>query len=43
MNEFTYIINGLLMRYEKYPELIRFLRQNSYLITSTFEKSGTRN
>ena len=41
--EFTYIINGLLMRYEKYPELIRFLRENSYLITSTFEKSGTRN
>ena len=25
------------------PELIRFLRENSYLITSTFEKSGTRN
>lgn len=41
--EFTYIINGLLMRYERYPELIRFLRENSYLITSTFEKSGTRN
>ena len=31
------------MRYERYPELIRFLRENSYLITSTFEKSGTRN
>ena len=41
--EFTYIINGLLMRYERSPELIRFLRENSYLITSTFEKSGTRN
>src|SRR5574344_2172061 len=41
--EFTYIINGLLMRYEKYPDLIRFLRENSGLITSTFEKSGTRN
>ena len=41
--EFTYIINGLLMRYEKYPDLIRFLRENSYLITSTFKKSGTRN
>ena len=41
--EFTYIINGLLMRYERYPELIRFLRQNSNLITSTFNKSGTRN
>lgn len=41
--EFTYIINGLLMRYERYPELIRFLRENSHLITSTFEKSGTRN
>ena len=41
--EFNYIINGLLMRYEKYPELIRFLRENTYLITSTFKKSGTRN
>ena len=41
--EFTYIINGLLMRYERYPELIRFLRENSNLITSTFNKSGTRN
>ena len=41
--EFAYIINGLLMRYERYPELIRFLRENSYLITSTFNKSGTRN
>ena len=41
--EFTYIINGLLMRYERYPELIRFLRENSHFITSTFNKSGTRN
>ena len=41
--EFNYIINGLLMRYEKYPELIRFLRENTNLITSTFKKSGTRN
>ena len=41
--EFTYIINGLLMRYERYPELIRFLREKSYVITSTFETSGTRN
>ena len=31
------------MRYERYPELIRFLRENSYLITTTFNKSGTRN
>ena len=31
------------MRYEKYPELIRFLRTNTALIISTFEKSGTRN
>jgi len=31
------------MRYERYPELIRFLRENSNLITSTFNKSGTRN
>lgn len=41
--EFTYIINGILMRYEKYPELIRFLRENTNLIISTFNKSGTRN
>ena len=41
--EFNYIINGLLMRYEKYPELIRFLRDNTRLIISTFHKSGTRN
>ena len=41
--EFTYIINGLLMRYERYPDLIRFLRENSNLIISTFNKSGTRN
>ena len=41
--EFTYIINGLLMRYEKYPDLIRFLRENTNFIISTFNKSGTRN
>ena len=41
--EFNYIINGLLMRYENYPDLIRFLRENTNLITSTFNKSGTRN
>ncbi len=41
--EFTYIINGLLMRYEVNPDLIRFLRENTQLIISTFNKSGTRN
>ena len=41
--EFNYIINGILMRYESNPDLIRFLRENTYLITSTFNKSGTRN
>ena len=41
--EFNYIINGILMRYEKYPELIRFLRENTNIIISTFNKSGTRN
>ena len=41
--EFNYIINGLLMRYEKYPDLIGFLRENTKLIISTFNKSGTRN
>ena len=41
--EFNYIINGILMRYERYPELIRFLREKTNLIVSTFHKSGTRN
>ena len=41
--EFNYIINGLLMRYESDTELIRFLRENTGLIISTFNKSGTRN
>lgn len=41
--EFTYIINGLLIRYESDSELIRFLRENTHLIVSTFIKSGTRN
>ena len=41
--EFNYIINGLLMRYEGNPELIRFLRENTRLIINTFNKSGTRN
>ena len=41
--EFNYIINGLLMRYESNEELIRFLRENTGLIISTFNKSGTRN
>ena len=41
--EFTYIINGLLIRYENNKELIRFLRENTNLIVSTFIKSGTRN
>ena len=41
--EFNYIINGLLMRYENYPDLIRFLRENTNLLISTFNKSGTRN
>ena len=41
--EFTYIINGLLIRYENNGDLIRFLRENTGLIVSTFIKSGTRN
>ncbi len=41
--KFNYIINGLLMRYESNPDLIRFLRENTNLIISTFNKSGTRN
>jgi len=41
--KFDYIINGILMRYENNTELIRFLRENTGLIISTFNKSGTRN
>ena len=41
--KFDYIINGILMRYENNPDLIRFLRENTRLIISTFERSGTRN
>ena len=41
--QFDYIINGILMRYENDPDLIRFLRENTKLIINTFHKSGTRN
>ncbi len=41
--KFDYIINGLLMRYETNEELIRFLRESTGLIITTFNKSGTRN
>ncbi len=41
--KFDYIINGLLMRYEADSDLIRFLRENTNIIISTFNKSGTRN
>ena len=41
--EFNYIINGILMRYERNEELIRFLRENTNIIVNTFNKSGTRN
>ena len=41
--EFNYIINGVLMRYESNPDLIKFLRKNSLIITQTFNRSGTRN
>ena len=41
--KFDYIINGILMRYEDDPDLIRFLRENTGLIIATFNRSGTRN
>ena len=41
--KFDYIINGILMRYENYTDLIRFLRENTRSIISTFERSGNRN
>ncbi len=41
--KFDYIINGILMRYENDADLIRFLRENTRLIITTFNKSGTRN
>ncbi len=41
--KFNYIIDGILMRFEKNEELTKFLREHTSLITSTFIKSGTRN
>ena len=41
--KFNYIIDGLLMRYYRNPDLMNFLREHTSLITSTFVKSGTRN
>lgn len=41
--QFDYIINGIFMRFEKNKDLIRFLRENTKIIISTFKKSGTRN
>jgi len=41
--EFNYIINGILMRYANNPDLLKFLKQNTNYIISTFNKSGTRN
>lgn len=41
--QFDYIINGIFMRFERNRDLIRFLRENTKLIISTFKKSGTRN
>ncbi len=41
--KFDYIINGILMRYENSPDLIRFLRENTRLIILTFNRSRTRN
>ena len=41
--KFDYIINGIFMRYENNGDFIRFLRENTGLIISTFERSGTRN
>jgi len=41
--KFNYIIDGLLMRYGNNPDLMKFLREHTNLITATFVKSGTRN
>ena len=41
--KFDYIINGILMRYENNPDLIRFLRSNTNLIIVTFERRNTNN
>lgn len=41
--KFDYIVNGILIRYEDDGDLVRFLRENTNLIISTFNKSGTRN
>ena len=41
--KFDYIINGIFMRYENNTDFIHFLRENTRLIISNFERSGTRN
>ena len=41
--KFNYIIDGLLMRYSNNKDLMKFLREHTNLITSTFVKSGTKN
>ena len=41
--EFNYIFNGILMRYENNPDLIKFLKENTNYIITTFNRSGTRN
>ena len=41
--KFNYIIDGLLMRFGNKQDLMKFLREHTGLITSTFVKSGTKN
>ena len=41
--EFNYIINGILLRYENNPDLIKFLKENITHIVTTFNRSGTKN
>ena len=41
--KFDYIINGILMRYENNKDLLKFLRENTNIIMTTFKRSGTRN
>ena len=43
LQNLIYIINGFLMRYENDADLIRFLRENTGLIITTFQKVEQRN
>ena len=43
MPEYTYILNGMIMKYEYNPYLSKFLKEEMSTIISTFNKTNTKN